>query len=169
MLEFLIPCHECKDERGHPKYNPFPTLDLGERKPANPAGSPTDNWSVLFLCPRCGLVSLYADGEIKKFDVDPDPNNPAVSHLYSISFACGTGECPSQLTVYATARGRIKAATEARTKAQIKAQGKDIKNRLETWHFDSSVLCEKGHPPQKPTRDAVDPVLRGELVGRSVG
>jgi hypothetical protein len=152
MLEFVLKCKDCKQN------SPFPTLDLGDRKPANPAGSPTDNWNVLFLCRRCAFVSVYADAEVETADVAQDPNK-AQDHLYSLTFPCGNAGCDSQVTVYTIAAGPDKAEMEARTTAQ---RG-DMLNQLVIWRFDSSVHCEQGHTPQKPTRGSVEIVLRGEL------
>jgi hypothetical protein len=152
MLEFSLKCKDCK------KNSPFPTLDLGDRKPANPAGLPTEKWNVIVLCPRCAFVSLYADTEIETVDVDQDPNRPR-DHLYSLSFPCGYNGCSSQITVYASAPGVNKAEIEAR----IRAQKEEIQDRLVSWRFDCSVRCEQGHLPEKPTRGSIEIVLRGEL------
>jgi hypothetical protein len=142
MYEFLIPCHECKNEYGNPKRNPFPTKGLGGGKPANPAHSPGQDWSVLFKCPRCGLVSLYANRDIKKLD---GPERLSTPHLYAMSFECCTAKCRSRVTVYASAEG-LNPADRAEDL---------IKQLLKSWHFDASVKCDNRHTPQKPTYDAI--------------
>ena len=83
----------------------------------SPSGVATENWNVLFLCPRCAFVARDADGERETKDVDQDPNT-ARSHLYSLSFPCGYNGCSSQVTVYTSALGVNKGEREARTKSQ---------------------------------------------------
>jgi hypothetical protein len=142
MYEFLIPCHGCKNEYGNPKRHPFPTKDLGGGKPENPAHASGQNWSILFVCRLCGLVSLYADREIKKFD---SPQRLSTPHLYSVSFECGTAKCRSRLTLYGS-------ADELNESDRVDDL---IRQLLKNWHFDTSVKCNNKHTPQKPTYDAI--------------
>lgn len=88
--------------------------------------------SAAFLCPDCGLVSLYSESDADSYAVEtPDPYALGLYDLFYIEVGCDGSNCES-LT-------RIHVIRDEKTKTYLRAKP------MSEWVVEDSVKCKNGH------------------------
>lgn len=109
--------------------------------PARQTGTDSDTAGIPFVCPECGLVSLYSGRDAHLFQSDtPCPFLVGELVLVYIEARCADSNC------------------EARTRIHVVLDGSTRKplctKPVSAWEIDQAVKCEHGHPLKSPLAES---------------